>query len=63
MKIRSHFDIKRKSGQFIGNFATYGYLKDPEDKNRLIIDEYAATIVTMIFDLKLSGMSIGYKGC
>ena len=62
MKIRSHFDIKRKSGQFIGNFATYGYLKDPEDKNRLIIDEYAATIVTMIFDLKLSGMSIGNIG-
>ena len=62
MKIRSHFDIKRQSGQFIGNFATYGYLKDPEDKNRLIIDEYAATIVTMIFDLKLSGMSIGNIG-
>lgn len=58
MKIRSHFDIKRKSGQFIGNFATYGYIKDPDDKNKLIIDEYAATIVSMIFDLKLSGMSI-----
>lgn len=58
MKIRSHFDIKRKSGQFIGNFATYGYFKDPTDKNKLVIDEYAATIVTMIYDLKLSGMSI-----
>lgn len=58
MKIRSHFDIKRKDGQFIGNFATYGYLKDPNNKNKLVVDEYAATIVALIYDLKLSGMSI-----
>ena len=29
LKIRSSFDIKRKNGEFIGSFATYGYLKDP----------------------------------
>lgn len=39
IKIRSQLDVKRKNGQFIGSFAAYGYLKDPEDKNHLIVDE------------------------
>lgn len=59
MKIRSQLDVKRKNGQFIGSFATYGYMKDPEDKNHLIIDEYAANVVRMIFNMKLEGYSAG----
>lgn len=55
MKIRSHLDVKRKNGQYIGSFALYGYLKDPKNKNHLIVDEYAAEIVEMIFNLALSG--------
>ena len=27
LKIRSHLDVKRKDGQFIGSFAMYGYKK------------------------------------
>lgn len=57
MRVRSHLDVKRKEGQFIGSFAGYGYQKDPKDKNHLIIDEYAAGIVQEIFKLKLNGMS------
>ena len=45
LRVRSHLDVKRKEGQFIGSFAGYGYRKDPKDKNHLIIDEYAAGIV------------------
>ena len=59
IKIRSQLDVKRKNGKFIGSFAGYGYQKDPQDKNRLIIDEYAASIVRMIFDMKLEGFSAG----
>ena len=36
MRVRSHLDVKRKEGQFIGSFAGYGYQKDPKDKNHLI---------------------------
>lgn len=57
MKIRSQLDVKRKSGQFIGSFAAYGYSRDPENKNHLVIDEYAADIVRRIFRLKLEGSS------
>lgn len=57
LKIRSHLDVKRKNGQFIGNFATYGYEKDPENRNHLLIDKYASEVVEMIFDWRLEGCS------
>lgn len=59
MKIRSHLDIKRKNGQYIGAFAPYGYKKSPENKNQLIIDEKAAAVVRQIFKWKIEGMSGG----
>ncbi|MCD8103925.1 MAG: recombinase family protein [Lachnospiraceae bacterium] len=57
MKIRSQLDIKRKMGEFIGAFATYGYKKDPKNKNHLVVDEDAAKVVELIFRLRLQGMS------
>ncbi len=57
IKVRSQFEIKRKRGEFIGSFAPYGYKKDPENKNHLVIDEYAASIVRDIFQWRISGIS------
>jgi len=57
IKIRSHLDVRRRNGKFIGSFAAYGYRKDPEDKNHLIIDDEAASVVRDIFAWKISGMS------
>lgn len=57
IKIRSHLDMKRKRGEFIGAFAVYGYLKDENDKNRLVVDEYAGSVVRDIFRMKICGMS------
>lgn len=57
MKIRSQLDIKRKMGDFIGAFCTYGYKKDPDNKSRLLVDEDAARVVELIFRLRLQGMS------
>lgn len=57
VKIRSSQAIKRKNGQCIAPFAAFGYLKDPENKNKLIVDETAATIVQDIFKRKLEGWS------
>lgn len=57
IKIRSHMDIKRRNGEYIGAFAAYGYLKDEENKNHLVVDEYAAEVVRDIFSMKLCGMS------
>lgn len=56
-KIRSQFEVKRKKGDFIGPFAAYGYKKDPENHNRLLIDEEAAQTIRSIFAWKIGGMS------
>ena len=57
VKIRSHLEVKRKNGEFIGSFAPYGYQKDGEDRHRLVVDAYAAGVVRDIFRMKLHGMS------
>lgn len=55
--VRRTFDKKREKGLHIGSFAAYGYQKDPEDKNALVIDEEAAENVKSIFAWLLEGMS------
>lgn len=57
VKIRSQLEIKRKKGEYIGAFVVYGYVKDPEDHNRIIVDTYAAEVVRAIFRWKMAGMS------
>lgn len=55
-KIHATIKTKQQAGEFIGSFASYGYKKSPEDKNKLVIDEYPASIVRRIFDMYISGM-------
>lgn len=47
--VRRTFNMKRRNGEFIGAFAPYGYEKDPENKNALIIDEEPAQVVRNIY--------------
>ncbi len=54
-KIRSSFLARMKDGYYIGNFAPYGYKKDPENKNHLVIDEDVAPIVKEIFSMASNG--------
>ena len=55
-KIISTVRSKQRSGKFIGAFASYGYIKDPNDKYRLIVDPYAAEVVRKIYTLFNNGM-------
>ena len=50
IKIRSSLNGKKKKGEFVGSFPSYGYVKDEKDKHKLVIDEIAADIVKKIFD-------------
>lgn len=54
-KIHAAVLTKQKAGEFIGAFASYGYRKSPVDKNKLVIDPYAAKVVRRIFELYLKG--------
>ena len=56
-KVRSQLAIKRKNGDFVGSFASYGYVKDPGNHNQLIIDPEAAEVVRSIFTWKIQGLS------
>lgn len=50
-KVRSAIRTKQERGEFVGAFASYGYRKDPENHNHLLIDPPAAQVVRRIFDL------------
>ena len=58
-KVRSHQQMKRENGEFIGAFAPYGYQKDAQNKNCLVVDEYAADVVRKIYTWKIEGLSLG----
>lgn len=60
VKVSTTLDAKRGSGKYISAFAPYGYMKSPEDKHNLVVDEYASQIVKRIFREYLSGKSM-YK--
>lgn len=54
-KVKSAMQAKQRQGEFIGAFASYGYRKDPEDHNKLLIDSCAAAVVQRVFDLYEQG--------
>lgn len=58
IKVRSALDIRRRQGKFIGSFAPYGYKKDENDRNKLVVDEEAAQTVRLIYKTFLQGSSI-----
>lgn len=58
VNVRGTLNVNRQQGLFIGSFPTYGYLKDPQDHHRLIIDEETAPVVRLIFEKFIGGESI-----
>lgn len=56
-KVRSALRIRKQKGDFIGVVAPYGYIKNPYDKHKIIVDKEASNIVKKIFNLALSGKS------
>ncbi|MEG1725781.1 MAG: recombinase family protein, partial [Anaerovoracaceae bacterium] len=55
-KVLSAFNTKQENGQFIGAFASYGYAKDPNDRNKLVVDPYASETIKRIYEMFNSGM-------
>ena len=58
VKVSTALETRKKQGKFTGKYAPYGYLKDPADKNHLIIDEETRDIVKRIFQMRADGMSM-----
>jgi len=54
-KIKAVKQSTFKTGKYIGCYAPFGYLKNPNDHHKLIVDEMTAPIVKRIFDMRYQG--------
>ncbi len=53
-KIRTALHTMQKEGKWVGGKIALGYMKDPSDKNKLIICEPEAKIIRIIFSMVIS---------
>lgn len=56
-KIRTNLTAKKQNGEYAGAFVAYGYVKDSNDKSKLVVDPFAADVVRDIFRWKIEGLS------
>ena len=61
-KIRAVFKAKGNSGKHLTTNPPFGYKKDPNDKDKWIIDEEAAATVRRIFQMYVDGYRISEIG-
>ncbi len=54
-KVRSTLFQMKTDGKFCGSVPAYGYMRDPDDKHKLIPNPKTAPVVKRIFDLYISG--------
>jgi DNA invertase Pin-like site-specific DNA recombinase len=57
-KIKSVFAAKGRSGKPTTSTPPYGYMKDPNDKYKWVLDEPAAAVVRRIFQMAMEGMGV-----
>ncbi len=57
-KIRSSLIAKKKEGKWVSGRCPFGYDRDPNDKNHLVINLEKAIVVRDIYKMYLNGMSI-----
>ena len=59
-KIKSSLHSRMKDGLYVSEKCPFGYMKDPNNKNHLVINEEQAEVVKLIFDLVLKDNTYHY---
>ena len=54
-KVRASMKLKGESGEYLTTIPPYGYVKDPDDKTKWVVDAEAASVVRRIFSLCMDG--------
>lgn len=54
-KICTSLDIRKKSGKFMGKIPPYGYVRDPQNRHRLVVHQERADVVRQVFRWRLEG--------
>lgn len=62
-KIRSAVKTRNRQGKYWGGWGFYGYLPNPADKHRLVVDENVRPVVEKIFTLCIEGSSTTQIAC
>ncbi|MDR2753577.1 MAG: recombinase family protein [Oscillospiraceae bacterium] len=57
-KVRAALRAKARRGEFLGTHAPYGYLRDPNNKHKLVVNPEVSGHVQRIFDMVTTGHSI-----
>ncbi|MEG1015443.1 MAG: recombinase family protein [Bacilli bacterium] len=57
-KIKASIITRKKSGLFLGAYAPYGYIKNPNNKYELLVDPYSSNIVKRIYRMFINGSSV-----
>ena len=55
-KIKSSLHTKAVRGEYLGALDPYGYIRDPKDKHKLLVNEETAPVVQRIFEMCAGGM-------
>lgn len=58
-KIKATYQMYIRNGKFVGSSAPYGYFKSGEDCHQLVVDEHAATVVRLMFEMAAAGEKDG----
>ena len=56
-KVRSAKRFRAQQGEWLAAIAPYGYMRDPQKKNHMVIDPPAAEVVRRIFKMIAEGLS------
>ena len=54
-KVKSSLHSRMKDGLYVSGRCPFGYMKDPTNKNHLVVNVEQANVVKLIFDLALKG--------
>ena len=57
-KIQAIFKARMQDGKRVSPSVPYGYRRDPQDKQHLIVDEEAAAVVRRIFQMVIEGYGV-----
>ena len=57
-KVKSVFLSKAKSGKPTASMPPYGFVKDPDDKNKWLVDPEAAAVVRRIYQMTVEGKGV-----
>ncbi|GHU87260.1 recombinase [Clostridia bacterium] len=58
-KIKAVFASKARSGKPVTGHPPYGFIKDPQDKTKWLVDEPAASVVRRIYQMTIDGIGVG----